>query len=71
VTRAAPWRKRHAPLHKEWLWLLLADGTYTRKRHMALAQNYVDDTLFSILQKYRPLVAPFFCVKAINIFCNK
>ena len=57
-------------LHKEWLCVYWAEGTYSKEAHRALAQGYVEDERF---RAHYDNIAPGLAVflrDAIEVFCR-
>ncbi len=47
--------QRACELHKEWICMFWAEGTYSRENHLALTQGYCEDERF---KKYYEAIAP-------------
>jgi len=58
-------------LHRQWLCMFWADGTYSKEAHKGLAEGYVADERF---KKYYDSIADgaaVFLRDAINIYCSQ
>jgi len=57
-------------LHRQWLCMFWEDGSYSKKAHLALAENYCLDERF---KKYYEAIAPGateFLFEAMQIYCD-
>lgn len=67
---ASPRAQALCDLHRQWLQVFWADGSYSPQAHLALAEGYIADQRFAAYYDHAAPGATQFLRDALSIYCS-